>query len=153
MTSEQHNRYIQDQKEFGDLQEGTHRGFTWKAKRHPFMKHWCGYFDSSLIITPSQKNQVNLIAHGGLTAHHGFDCAHLDDYIPGDKELAEQMPGFPFGNRESTYKDFPFVKKVLCYIINYLLKPKMKALTGGDSISARDLYDSATEFKPVDTTF
>lgn len=108
--------YVLDKKTYGDAQKGLYKGYTWNAKRHPRMHHWCGYFDDSLVAT----KHTDKLAHGGLTTFNGFDCAHFRDYVPGDKEME-----FLFKSdisKEKTYKDFPFVRQTLYNIIDQILE-------------------------------
>lgn len=103
--------YLKDRDLYGDNQKGEYKGIRWEANRNPDMGHWCGYFYPENELTDEQWELIEGIAHGGLTASCGFDCAHWNDYtlsMCGDKDMQ--------------YRDFPYVKGVLIRIIDSIVK-------------------------------
>lgn len=102
-----HAEYLKDRELFGDLQTGEYKGIRWEARRNHDMGHWCGYFYPNNKLTPEQLEIIDYIAHGGLTANHGFDCAHWNDY---NTTMC--------GNEDMQYRDFPYVKGILVQIID-----------------------------------
>ena len=92
-----------------------HAGLKCFIKRHPSMKHLCGY-----VLIPKEHPLYEHTSiwdfpydvHGGVTwvnkldedlegKYIGFDCAHLHDLIPGASD--------GFRSHESIYRDFEYV--------------------------------------------
>lgn len=98
---------VQDRLKYGNEQTGTRRGIEWKTMRVEVMGHWCGYYYPDRDLTEEEIAHINTIAHGGLTALHGFDCSHWNDYPA-------------CGDDGMKYRDFPYVQDILFQIIDYI---------------------------------
>lgn len=89
-------------------------------RRHPSMKHLCGYVSFPRSLSGEEENSISV--HGGVTFNGknefcdalvseeqpnwvGFDCAHYMDYIPQMRALGLSAPG--------TYKNWAYVKEEL----------------------------------------
>lgn len=103
--------YLKDRELYGDNQTGEYKGVRWEAKRNHNSGHWCGYFFPNQDLTDEQTEIIDGIAHGGLTATCGFDCAHWNDYTVS-----------MCGDGDMQYRDFPYVKSVLIRIIDSIEK-------------------------------
>lgn len=92
---------------------GEYRNIKYSMKRQVFL-HWCGY-----IITPDEElenlneNYSQIFednTYNGLTAHNGFDCAHIEDYSPFLFAIGCQ--------KNKTYKDFNFALNIIKRMID-----------------------------------
>lgn len=118
--SERRMQAIEDHALYGDYQTGIYKGIVWEAQRcysqspelstlkypspanaHTF--HWCGYIQLGDLY---EKKHKEFMCDSGKECTYrrdgtiGFDCAHCDDYPSGVDPKA-------------TYKDFPFVLKII----------------------------------------
>jgi len=100
---EQEQRRQADIAEYGNEQEFTYKKIRCYMLRR-YGKYWCGYLDCGIV--EDVFNRLNGVAHGGMTAHNGFDCAHLGDY-----------PVDPDGE----YRDYAYVRKVLEDLVDELV--------------------------------
>lgn len=96
-------RMLLDRRVYGDSDEGTYRGIGWSMRRPNDMRHWCGYVhyaaSDSDNFNEDTWEELEQIAHGGLTAGMGFDCAHGNDWYVGVADNDERR----------TYKDHEYV--------------------------------------------
>lgn len=107
----------------GDSYDFTHCDFTCQIRRHPDLKHWCGYIhltkDCKLHICYLNglgifDQSIPIDIHGGWTYDNrdgdiykiGFDCAHWGD----TNALSFRVSTFEY---ESTYKTKSFVVEQL----------------------------------------
>lgn len=107
-------------------------GYICEIKRHPTLKHLCGYIYIPFGHPDYGKgyndlygdNYAALTVHGGWTYSHdggdddggkytifGFDCAHAGDLSPGIKEMLDiaERKGWV----EETYRDIAYVTEQL----------------------------------------
>lgn len=106
-------RMKQDIEEHGEEDSGVYRGLKWSMKR-PYSTYWCGYVDFDTSNLPDTHiDGLDSVAHGGLTADCGFDCAHHNDYAP--------FPGFNGRVCCGIYRDHDYVLKCIHKMIDYIL--------------------------------
>lgn len=108
------------------------KGFTCEIKRHPSLKHLCGY----VRLKPSNTSygvhydDIDINIHGGLTYSVqegldfviGFDCAHIGDLVPQTYMLFKDTPLF---DSTEVYRDVQFVKNELLNLVNQLNKKEI----------------------------
>lgn len=87
---------------------GVYRGINWRTRR-PYGTYLCGYVDTECGDVMYAK--LDKIAHGGLTAEIGFDCAHAGDYMGGP--LKHFLEG--------VYRDHDYVVGILQKMIDAIL--------------------------------
>lgn len=110
----EHQRMVRDIEAHGSLVEGTYRNVPYLMKR-PHDTFWCGYVEecnATREISDQKLEALEDIAHGGLTAHLGFDCAHSGDYAP-----LRIRRSLPWG----TYRDYDYVLANLKAMIDCIL--------------------------------
>ena len=104
---------------------GEYKGIKWRMKR-PYDTYWCGYVDCHLTreFTDEEIEQLDDIAHGGLTCGIGVDCSHFDDYY------FNPLTGYEFdlpknynrGNRmKATFKTYEYVYNNICQLIDAII--------------------------------
>lgn len=118
--------------------EGKWEGEMCCALIHPDLGHWCGYIavpEGHPWFGKDDEGMDFPAVHGGITytSDHkphcepdglwwiGFDCAHLDDYVPG-------MPWqFGFDGRtvtEASFKELDFVQKEIMSLMKQALEAR-----------------------------
>jgi len=97
-----------------------HQGIDCLIVRHPRWKHLCGYCNIPAGHPHHGKpyQDLDYSVHGGLTFSNseapakefaegefwiGFDCAHCDDYMPGNVDRIQ------LGDRPVVYRDIEYV--------------------------------------------
>jgi len=124
MDSPRRLHMISDQKDNGPKQEGVHRDIKWTAvlcsmgpysprtdprnTKHNTLSYWCGYVHLDREVTDADMECMNTIVECTYDRGcvMGFDCAHAWDYPMG------------VSYRDSTYKDFAWVKDKLLAVID-----------------------------------
>ena len=124
---------MEDIRENGNYKTDVYKGVKWEIKRHPNNNYLCGYvcyddenYDGYVRLSNEKMEELEGIAHGGLTADLGFDCdcAHYMDYYCGNYEDIEEIKLFP---QKSLYRDCDYVLGVLERMIDCILPKMVKA--------------------------
>lgn len=100
-------RWLEDKEQYGDEQEGEYKGIKWRMRR-PHKTFWCGYVEYDGHVSDKCMESLENIAHGGLTAHLGFDCYHAGDF-----------PCEVMGM--GVYRDYHYVRDTLHAMIDCIL--------------------------------
>ena len=101
---------------------GTYKGIKWIMKR-PYNTYWCGYVHTpeDRVITKKEHKTLDGLAHGGLTGGPlGFDCSHYTDYH------YKSEIGYEFTHQNATYKDYNYVYKTICRMIDFIVDADTK---------------------------
>ena len=93
---------------------GFYRNIKWAINRHTEMKHLCGYVLDNDHISDETIEKLDSIAHGGLTARLGFECAHYGDYISFD--------GDPLWR--GCYRNYDYVLGIIHKMIDCILEER-----------------------------
>jgi hypothetical protein len=114
-----------------DFKEGKYLGYSYNIKRHPEMKHLCGYVvvpKSHMLYRDENVCERIINCHGGITYTGidtgkwaiGFDCAHSGDKSP---SLAHFLKNSPYDNPydSGVYRNIEYVERE-CYDIIVQLK-------------------------------
>ncbi|MEG0366072.1 MAG: hypothetical protein RR585_04500 [Coprobacillus sp.] len=106
-----------------DIKKFKYKGYKCEIRRHPEMKSLNGYVEVPQTHPKWGKHysEIDIHCHGGLTYSYtdklihtiGFDCAHLNDLIPGMLEMG-------MGFESDVYKNISYVKKELMKIVDQL---------------------------------
>lgn len=108
----QHERFLEDISQYVNestdwTEKGEYRGIKWLMRR-PHHTNLCGYV---LYDGPVDEEKLDEIAHGGLTAKLGFDCAHVTDYVPFSR----------FDQSRGIYRNRHYVLEILKKMIDCIL--------------------------------
>jgi len=116
----QHLRMIEDiEKHRNKPYSGCYRGIPWELKR-PYGTYLCGYIRPPPAICPrltdAHYDELEKIAHGGLTSGLGFDCAHYGDYFV----IGDVFERYNKMSMSGIYRDYDYCLPILYNMIDYI---------------------------------
>lgn len=111
-----------------DTKEFESNGYKCVIKRHPSLKHLCGYVHIpkthnlyGVGYNELYGNGIDIDVHGGITYAeeedgewvYGFDCAHWHDLVPSSIENGYYEPG-------DVYRNMAYVESEINLLTNQL---------------------------------